>query len=116
MLELMAFDETQPLYMQVIQQILREMRLSQQRNKTPFSYAEFIRRLDDEPLMPGQKPGLQQRLDTLQSFMVPEQVQRIPKKSRATTFTQFGTDWTPMVSVQSVPNCVNVVALDFFGI
>ncbi|KAI1293181.1 hypothetical protein F5Y03DRAFT_411422 [Xylaria venustula] len=93
MLELMAFDRAQPLYAQVIQRILRDMRLDQQDNPGNFNYGEFIRKLDEEKLSADQKRGLGQRLDTLQSFMVPEQVQRlaIPMKKK----TRLGTDWTP---------------------
>ncbi|KAI0973796.1 hypothetical protein F4678DRAFT_459282 [Xylaria arbuscula] len=90
MLELMAFDRAQPLYAQVIQRILRDMRLSQQDNPGNFNYGAFIRKLDAEKLSADQKRGLGQRLDTLQSFMVPEQVQRL-----AIGKGRLGTNWTP---------------------
>ncbi|KAI1427704.1 hypothetical protein F5Y12DRAFT_791994 [Xylaria sp. FL1777] len=91
MLELMAFDRAQPLYAQVIQRILRDMRLSQQDKPGRFNYHEFISKLDGEPLSPDQKRGLRQRLDTLQSFMVPEQVNRLTNRGDE----RLGTNWTP---------------------
>ncbi|KAI3325815.1 hypothetical protein HD806DRAFT_521309 [Xylariaceae sp. AK1471] len=100
MLELMAFDKTQPLYVQVVQRILREMRLTQQYNRGTFNYSEFTRKLANEQLNADQKRGLQQRLDTLESFMVPEQVSplvqgKAGKKSNGGTKKRSGTSWTP---------------------
>ncbi|KAI0444696.1 hypothetical protein F4803DRAFT_560720 [Xylaria telfairii] len=92
MLELMAFDRAQPLYAQVIQRILRDMRLSQQENPGTFQYSEFRHKLDLENLNPDQKRGLQQRLDTLESFMVPAQVD--PKRKTKGN-QRLGTNWTP---------------------
>ncbi|RYC58319.1 hypothetical protein CHU98_g7893 [Xylaria longipes] len=93
MLELMAFDRAQPLYAQVIQRILRDMRLAQQENPSKFKYREFRDKLDQENLNPDQKRGLQQRLDTLESFMVPEQVKSNTKgKKRG---VRLGTNWVP---------------------
>ncbi|KAH8166867.1 hypothetical protein CIB48_g1400 [Xylaria polymorpha] len=92
MLELMAFDRAQPLYAQVIQRILRDMRLSQQENPGTFQYREFRNKLALENLSPDQKRGLQQRLDTLESFMVPTQVDPNKKKKGK---ERPGTNWTP---------------------
>ncbi|KAI1153844.1 hypothetical protein F4825DRAFT_460785 [Nemania diffusa] len=92
MLELMAFDRAQPLYAQVIQRILRDMRLLQQKKPSGFNYREFIQKLEQEKLSPDQKRGLQQRLDTLESFMVSEQVK--PSYSW-NGVVQKGTDWAP---------------------
>ncbi|KAI0814223.1 hypothetical protein GGR55DRAFT_500263 [Xylaria sp. FL0064] len=97
MMELMAFDRAQPLYAQVIQRILRDMRLEQQDKEGAFNYSEFVRKVDNEKLSPDQKRGLQQRLDTLESFMVPAQVSlRLPGGHRGKQHgKRLGTDWTP---------------------
>ncbi|TGJ82737.1 hypothetical protein E0Z10_g6030 [Xylaria hypoxylon] len=92
MLELMAFDRAQPLYAQVIQRILRDMRLSQQNTPGQFNYHEFIRKLQEEQLSPDQKRSLSQRLETLQSFMVPKQVDPF---SKCEDGVRLGTDWMP---------------------
>jgi len=93
MLELMAFDKTQPLYAQVIQRILRDMRLKQQAKGGNFHYKTFKSTLSAETLMTEQSKALKQRLDTLESFLVQEQV--------GTSFSYRGmpgTDWTLKVS------------------
>ncbi|KAI1123028.1 hypothetical protein F5Y10DRAFT_286534 [Nemania abortiva] len=92
MLELMAFDRTQPLYAQVIQRILRDMRLDQQAKGGGFRYYDFTRKLEQEQLSPDQKRGLRQRLDTLQSFMVSGQINPF---STTNTGVRVGTDWAP---------------------
>ncbi|KAI1347259.1 hypothetical protein F5Y01DRAFT_307664 [Xylaria sp. FL0043] len=93
MMELMAFDSTQPLYAQVIQRILRDMRLEQQDKEGAFNYSEFVRKVDNEKLSPDQKRGLQQRLDTLESFMVPAQVSL--RRPAGHDGKRLGTDWAP---------------------
>ncbi|KAI1173382.1 hypothetical protein F4777DRAFT_557903 [Nemania sp. FL0916] len=93
MLELMAFDRAQPLYAQVIQRILRDMRLEQQTNPGNFNYREFTRRVEEERLSPDQQRGLRQRLDTLESFMVDSQVNPAQGRKKA---EEQGTDWTPV--------------------
>ncbi|KAI1433787.1 hypothetical protein GGR50DRAFT_666429 [Xylaria sp. CBS 124048] len=93
MLELMAFDpSSQPLYVQVIQRILREMRLDQQEEGNAFSYQTFTNKLGEVQFMGEQKRALQQRLDTLESFMVPSQAghKLLPHKPVVT-----GTHWAP---------------------
>ncbi|KAJ2998735.1 hypothetical protein NUW58_g228 [Xylaria curta] len=94
MLELMAFDRAQPLYAQVVQRILRDMRLRQQKKPGKFNYREFILKLGEEKLSPDQKRGLQQRLDTLESFMVEKQVNPNPWEKPKSN-VRLGTDWTP---------------------
>ncbi|KAI0391081.1 hypothetical protein F5Y17DRAFT_441937 [Xylariaceae sp. FL0594] len=92
MLELMAFDKNQPLYAQVIQRILRDMRLAQQQQQgrgAQFHYLTFKNALAAEQLMTEQSKALRQRLDTLQSFLVQSQVD--PKAAGKKT---KGTDWT----------------------
>ncbi|KAI0460568.1 hypothetical protein F5B21DRAFT_13620 [Xylaria acuta] len=92
MLELMAFDRAQPLYAQIIQRILRDMRLNQQDKPGKFKYREFRDKLDMENLNPEQKRGLHQRLDTLESFMVPKQVKTNMWEKRD---VRMGTNWAP---------------------
>ncbi|KAI1746985.1 hypothetical protein F4782DRAFT_543880 [Xylaria castorea] len=95
MLELMAFDRAQPLYAQVIQRILRDMRLAQQNKPGTFNYHEFKSLLDGEKLSPDQKRGLQQRLDTLESFMVPNQVKTKNAREKRDYSVRLGTSWAP---------------------
>ncbi|KAF4806950.1 hypothetical protein CGCSCA5_v013895 [Colletotrichum siamense] len=68
--DLMAVGEgTIPLYMHVINRILREMRIEQQNLGVPFKYKTFKKRLSEADLTPAQRSPLSQRLDTLESFM-----------------------------------------------
>lgn len=92
MLDLMAVGEgTIPLYMHVIQRILRDMRIAQQQGDAilPFNYAKFKRKIEHEPLTPAQLAPLSQRLETLESFMVKKRVGRIWREYPT------GTDWNP---------------------
>ncbi|KAK2022203.1 hypothetical protein LX32DRAFT_698831 [Colletotrichum zoysiae] len=71
MLDLMAAGEGgMPLYLHVVNRILREMRLEQQNSGQDFSYSSFKKRLDQEDLTAAQRGPLSQRLDTLESFLV----------------------------------------------
>ncbi|KAI3530152.1 hypothetical protein CABS02_14600 [Colletotrichum abscissum] len=71
MLDLMAFQEgAKPLYVQVVQRILRDMRLEQQEKGSQFDYAQFKKALARENFLQGQQGPLQQRLETLESFIV----------------------------------------------
>ncbi|WQF90492.1 Putative P-loop containing nucleoside triphosphate hydrolase [Colletotrichum destructivum] len=71
MLDLMAVGEGgMPLYLHVVNRVLRDMRLEQQRNGQDFSYSSSKKKLDQEDLTPAQRGPLSQRLDTLESFMV----------------------------------------------
>ncbi|KAM3548072.1 hypothetical protein MY1884_009327 [Beauveria asiatica] len=77
MLDLMAMGsaagDAWPLYMHTVTRILRNMRLEQQAlGEDGFSYGDFKRRLTDEGLVGTQLGPLQQRLDALESFMVPD--------------------------------------------
>ncbi|KAI1328109.1 hypothetical protein F5Y16DRAFT_409972 [Xylariaceae sp. FL0255] len=90
MFELMAFEGSQPLYAQVIQRILREMRLEQQVTGGGFSYKKFLQRIAESNLKPDQRAFLQQRLDTLESFMVTEQI-----SNRKYSSKKSGTKWAP---------------------
>ncbi|OTA01634.1 hypothetical protein A9Z42_0019560 [Trichoderma parareesei] len=72
MMELMAVSSVQgsiPLYLHVVQRILKDLRIEEQLNGTTFNYREFKSRLTDAALAPGQLGPLQQRLDNLESFL-----------------------------------------------
>lgn len=61
--------EKMPLYMHVVNRILRELRIAQQHNGTKFSYKAFMDMLKKEDLTDHQRVPLDQRLDNLESFM-----------------------------------------------
>lgn len=67
------------------------MRLEQQKSGTEFNYFRFRNSLAQEDLTQQQSIPLQQRLDTLESFMVTNQVKPRDKPSK----TLKGTLWTP---------------------
>lgn len=107
MMDLMAVSSVQggmPLYLHVVQRILRDLRIEQQINQTTFNYREFKKRLTNESLTPAQLQPLQQRLDTLESFLVKEQVVHVSKKM-AMLMQGGGNDWAPKVSFSfATPN------------
>lgn len=96
--DLMAVGEggSTPLYMRVVNRILRYMRMQQQRTGEGFNYRRFRSYLDLEDLTPGQLNPLNQRLDTLESFMVQG------KKSLSETV-----DWKPKVGQCRVPTAIS---------
>ncbi|RUS22770.1 hypothetical protein BC937DRAFT_87040 [Endogone sp. FLAS-F59071] len=73
MMSLMAVDETEakPLYMQVLQKLLRDMGDS-------FDYEVFRKRLDEQQFSPQQKSPLDMRLDLLDSFLVEQVARHLP--------------------------------------
>ncbi|GAB1312379.1 Zona occludens toxin N-terminal domain-containing protein [Madurella fahalii] len=75
MLDLMAVTTggNLPLYLHVVQRILRDMRIVQQRTGSGFDYSEFKKQLQAEDLTDAQLSPLKQRLETLESFMVEKQ-------------------------------------------
>ncbi|KAM0199640.1 hypothetical protein ACHAQI_012014 [Fusarium lateritium] len=77
MLDLMAVSSIQgggmPLYLHVVSRILRDMRIKQQQNDSAFDYKAFKKAIENEDLTDGQLVPLQQRLETLESFMVASQ-------------------------------------------
>lgn len=100
MMDLMAVSSVQgsmPLYLHVVQRILRDLRIEQQQKKTAFNYLEFKKRLMREDLATGQLVPLQQRLETLESFMVKEQVKDASGKAVKKSLGK-GIDWKPKVS------------------
>ena len=91
-----------PLYMHTVQRILREMRLLQQGNGTAFDYGEFKRRILSSGLLPAQIEPLQQRLDTLESFMPSQKVEPTTGKKKGKAKPRsLGSDWTPKVRLPS---------------
>lgn len=74
MLDLMAVSSIQggsmPLYLHVVSRILRDLRIQQQTYSHGFNYAAFKKAIDAETLTEAQMSPLQQRLTTLESFMV----------------------------------------------
>src|SRR5438034_310153 len=104
MLSLMAVnsntDGSLPLYIHVLNRVLRDMRLEQQQSGAPFRYVDFRRRMDNEDLTPTQLAPFKQRLDTLESFMVKDQTQAEiykPKENQNARSAQQGTNWSAKV-------------------
>jgi hypothetical protein len=106
MLEMMAVSSTKgsmPLYLNVVIRILRDLRIHQQRTGQRFSYTLFKQELDKENLTEAQLGPLQQRLDTLESFMVKNEAKaydmfRNKKESQLMTSSKAkGNNWAPKV-------------------
>jgi hypothetical protein len=97
--ELMAVGESKskPLYMQVINRILRDMRLEQQKTGMGLSYERFKRLLSLEDLTEHQLVPLKQRLDTLESFMTNQRTKG--GKTGKTRSMDDMIDWQPKASV-----------------
>lgn len=111
MLDLMAVSSIQgggmPLYLHVVSRILREMRITQQQTDSAFDYKAFKAGIDRESLTEGQLVPLQQRLETLESFMVKSQTlmdkhsNRWKDKLKANTDSDIqGESWELHVSMQ----------------
>lgn len=109
MLDLMAVSSTEgvmPLYLHTVTRILRELRLEQQSIGGLFEYGKFKRLLDKSPLTEGQLAPLQQRLDTLESFMNQSQAKsyqmgktrRHASRNTGMYGAKGGNDWAPNVS------------------
>uniref|UniRef100_A0A8H7N6L8 Zona occludens toxin N-terminal domain-containing protein n=1 Tax=Bionectria ochroleuca TaxID=29856 RepID=A0A8H7N6L8_BIOOC len=77
MLGLMAVhtgkDGGMPLYLYVLNRILRDLRIEQQRSGLAFNYGKFKATIGAEAMLDSQLLPLQQRLETLESFMVQDQ-------------------------------------------
>jgi hypothetical protein len=105
MLDLMAVSSgPMPLYLHVVNRILRDLRIIQQRTGATFNYGEFKRLITAEPLTDAQLAPLKQRLDTLESFMVKAHTAdagRFRHHSKAAPMPAGrGNDWTPAVGSQ----------------
>ncbi|KAH6968044.1 hypothetical protein DER45DRAFT_283 [Fusarium avenaceum] len=104
MLDLMAVSSIQgggmPLYLHVVSRILRDMRITQQKTDSEFDYKAFKKAIDRESLTEGQLVPLQQRLETLESFMVRSQTvmeslsgKSKEKSKKKTEKTMQGENW-----------------------
>ena len=103
MLDLMAVrsnDGPTPLYLHTVTRILREMRFEQQETGGVFNYGEFKRRLQDTDMTPAQLGPLNQRLDTLESFMPQTQI-AIAKKGKGKV-QKTKSLWTSQVRTPSL--------------
>jgi hypothetical protein len=109
MLELMAVnsrDGSVPLYMHVVQRLLREFRVLQQAMNTSFNYGKFRAAIEAANLTPAQLCPLTQRLDTLESFM-PEShkkwaKQGIHENGKKKKNSNKSIDWTPLVRIMDL--------------
>ncbi|GKU22006.1 unnamed protein product [Fusarium langsethiae] len=94
MLDLMAVSSIKggglPLYLHIVSRILRDLRIKQQRTGATFDYATFKTQVEQQDLTEGQLLPLQQRLDTLESFMVPAQTSGVKSPL---TVGQQGISW-----------------------
>ncbi|KAJ5751469.1 uncharacterized protein N7511_008434 [Penicillium nucicola] len=101
MLDLMAVDRDNgavPLYLHTVQRILREMRLLQQSAGSQFNYQDFKSRILSSGLLQGQLEPLKQRLDTLESFMAPQQAGASYQMKGKSAKKNAGSSWTPKAS------------------
>lgn len=108
MLDLMAVSTDNgpmPLYLHTIMRILKEMRLEQQKSnlEQPFNYGRFKFLLSQAEMTPAQKVPLDQRLDTLESFMDNEQVKATvgASKGKGVKGTSKINDWSLKVCTAS---------------
>lgn len=108
MLDLMAVssnDGPVPLYLHTVYRVLREMRITQQETGDTFNYCEFKEKVLDSSMTPAQLGPLNQRLDTLESFMPASEIvalnSKLGQKSllRKKKAPQEGNDWTSKVGV-----------------
>ncbi|EGO53272.1 hypothetical protein NEUTE1DRAFT_21543, partial [Neurospora tetrasperma FGSC 2508] len=101
MLDLMAVSSgtSMPLYLHVLNRVLRDLRIEQQERGGSFDYTAFKQNMFRQELTDQQLAPLKQRLDTLESFMVEQHAKayehgREPKSSKSTRASR-GNDWTP---------------------
>jgi hypothetical protein len=84
-----------PLYLHTITRILRDMRLVQQQNNASFNYRDFKGRVGECDMTREQLMPLNQRLDTLESFMPQSQISASPVAQPMGFGTNFsGNDWS----------------------
>ena len=110
MLDLMAVSsikgEGMPLYLHVISRILRDLRMEQQKSDSPFNYGKLKSMIQQQQtLKEGQTAPLQQRLETLESFMVRTQTSEYDVSSgktgssrkKSSKLRDTGTKWLAKV-------------------
>lgn len=104
---------SQPLYLGVIERILRELREEQQEKGGAFNYGKFKSRVKEAALTDAQLGPLQQRLETLESFMVERQARAVDifnkknfkkedgskEKKKVKKGPNAGNDWTAKVRI-----------------
>jgi hypothetical protein len=96
MLDLMAVnteDGPMPLYLHTINRILRQMRMEQQQTNETFNYAEFKKKVMDSAMTPAQLAPLNQRLDTLESFMPKSQTEISSDPKPKSWLAMIGPSW-----------------------
>lgn len=102
MFDLMAVNsaggDSAPLYIAIVQRILRDLRITQQHHGGGFNYSAFRQAVNTSPLLPGQKMPLEQRLETLESFMIKEQTLWDRKKKKNGSMFQRRDVWEPKAS------------------
>jgi hypothetical protein len=95
-------DGTPPLYLHVVRRILRDMRVAQQETRDSFVYGEFKRQLMAAELTATQLGPLNQRLETLESFMLKSQVNaRGAGHGKKAETKDKGNSWTPKVCLST---------------
>lgn len=97
MLDLMAVNPNNgpmPLYLHAVNRILRELRIEQQQSNGCFNYAEFKTRVMNMDMTPAQLAPLNQRLDTLESFMPASQTKMDKTNAAKTKKKVGGNDWS----------------------
>ncbi|RAL09215.1 uncharacterized protein BO97DRAFT_459399 [Aspergillus homomorphus CBS 101889] len=95
MMDLMAVgQEDVPLYMETVKRILREMRITQQVRGGGFNYKYFKARVVNSGLTPAQMGPLNQRLETLESFMPSAQTVGLARTKKSPS--DAGTEWKPV--------------------
>ena len=97
-----------PLYIHTVNRILREMRIEQQSSGESFKLQKFKRLLAGAGLLATQIAPLNQRLETLESFLAPEESVKSKFKNRAQA-QRLGSSWIPKVrglaSFSTLTNC-----------
>lgn len=88
-------DGPVPLYIHTVKRILRNMRIAQQETGDGFDYQQFKQLITSSGLTPAQLEPLNQRLDTLESFM--PKTQSVFTSNKKSPFQKNGTDWEPSV-------------------
>lgn len=94
-------DGPMPLYIHTVYRILREMRIVQQEMGDKFDYLQFKTKILSSGLTPPQLTPLEQRLDTLESFMPNSETGNLSlhdlKSKKKGKAVPKGTDWTQKV-------------------